>query len=230
MRGGEAQDAAVFAGAEAANGSLLTTPAMSELLLLADGWSDADEVAEYPRLTLGVKRFFDVVVSALGLLASAPLLALLAALIRLDSRGPVFYRQPRIGRRGRPFTILKLRTMDQAEHITRVGRLLRPMGLDELTQLWNVLKGDMSVVGPRPEVLSWWPAWTEYPGHRARHAMRPGITGWAQVNGLRGKVPIVRRLYFDLAYVRGWSLGLDLRILMRTLATVWSDTRRSLRS
>jgi undecaprenyl-phosphate galactose phosphotransferase/putative colanic acid biosynthesis UDP-glucose lipid carrier transferase len=227
MRGGESQD---FAGAGPANRSLLTTPAMNELLLLAEGRGEDEGVAKHPGVALAIKRLFDIAVATVGLIAAAPLLGLLAVLIRLDSRGPVFYRQARIGRGDRPFTILKLRSMDAGERITRIGRLLRPMGLDELTQLWNVLKGDMSIVGPRPEVLSWWPAWTEYPGHRARHAMRPGITGWAQVNGLRGKVPIARRLTFDLAYVRGWSLGLDVRVLMRTLATVWSDTRRTLRS
>jgi lipopolysaccharide/colanic/teichoic acid biosynthesis glycosyltransferase len=141
----------------------------------------------------------------------------------------VLYWQPRVGLGERTFTIAKLRTMDDAGRVTRVGRYLRPTGLDELPQLWNVLKGDMSVVGPRPELVAWWPDWKQFPGHWDRHLMRPGITGWAQVNGLRGKVPLGNRLSFDLEYTRGWTLGMDLRILMRTLTTVWSDTRRALR-
>jgi lipopolysaccharide/colanic/teichoic acid biosynthesis glycosyltransferase len=187
-------------------------------------------VARYSRTALAVKRVVDVALAGLGLVLAAPMIAVLAALIRLDSRGPVLFRQPRVGRRESPFMIVKLRTMDDDGRITRLGRYLRPLGLDEIPQLWNVLKGDMSVIGPRPELLHWWPAWLEYPGHHARHLMRPGITGWAQVNGLRGKVPIGQRLNFDLAYTIGWSLALDGRILMRTLGTILSDTRRALRS
>jgi lipopolysaccharide/colanic/teichoic acid biosynthesis glycosyltransferase len=187
-------------------------------------------VAQYSRAALAVKRALDVAFAGLGLLLAAPLLAVLAVLIRLDSRGPVLFRQPRVGKRESPFMIVKLRTMDADGQVTRVGRFLRPMGLDEIPQLWNVLKGDMSVIGPRPELLHWWPAWQDFPGHDARHLMRPGITGWAQVNGLRGKVPLGDRLRFDLAYTRSWSLGLDWRILMRTLTTVWADTRKALRS
>jgi lipopolysaccharide/colanic/teichoic acid biosynthesis glycosyltransferase len=187
-------------------------------------------VAHYSRTALAVKRSIDVTLAGLGLVLTAPLLALLAVLIRLDSRGPALFRQPRVGRGESPFMIVKLRTMDDDGRITRLGRYLRPLGLDEIPQLWNVLKGDMSVIGPRPELLHWWPAWLEFPGHHARHLMRPGITGWAQVNGLRGKVPIGQRLHFDLAYTGGWSLALDWRILVRTLGTVLSDTRRALRS
>jgi len=187
-------------------------------------------VARYSRVALAVKRGIDIGLAGLGLILAAPILIVLAVLIRLDSRGAVLFRQPRVGRRESPFMIVKLRTMDEDGRVTRVGRLMRPMGLDEIPQLWNVLKGDMSVIGPRPELLHWWPAWQEFPGHRARHLFRPGITGWAQVNGLRGKVPIGERLRFDLAYTSGWSLWLDWRILMRTLGTVWADTRRTLRS
>ena len=178
------------------------------------------------------KRLMDVALAATGLVATAPLIVALGALVRLDSAGPALFYQRRTGLDQKPFTLVKLRTMDEERRVTRVGRWLRPLGLDELPQLWNVLKGDMSLVGPRPEL----PALVEryerdFPGYRARHAMRPGITGWAQVNGLRGNVnlSIADRLRFDLQYLRDWSLGLDVRILVRTASTVLGDTLRSLR-
>jgi lipopolysaccharide/colanic/teichoic acid biosynthesis glycosyltransferase len=188
-------------------------------------------VARQPASALVVKRIIDVTCAGIGLLLSAPLLALLAVIIRIDSGGPAFFHQPRIGRGQRLFRLRKLRTMHDAQRVTRVGRLLRPTGLDELPQLWNVLRGDMSLVGPRPEE-DWLVARydVEHPGYSARHLMRPGITGWAQVNGLRGHVSIAERLAFDLRYLRRWSLSLDLRILGSTVSTVWRDTRRAWRS
>jgi lipopolysaccharide/colanic/teichoic acid biosynthesis glycosyltransferase len=188
-------------------------------------------VARHPRAPLGVKRAVDMVLAAVGLLLSAPLLAVLGLLIRLDSGGPAFFRQLRTGRRMRLFWLTKLRTMHDDGRVTRVGRLLRPTGLDELPQLWNVLKGDMSLVGPRPEEPHLVVRYDrEVPGYAARHFMRPGITGWAQVNGMRGRVSIAERLYFDLRYLHGWTLALDLRIFVRTVATVWRDTRQAWRS
>ncbi len=188
-------------------------------------------VAAQPRLARGLKRLFDVTVAAGALAVATPALAVLATAIRLDSPGPALFRNPRMGRGQRPFTMLKLRTMDGAGRVTRVGRLLRPTGLDELPQLWHVLVGDMSVVGPRPEVLdrvAGHVAWL--PHYPARHLVRPGITGWAQVNGLRGEASsIPRRLEHDLEYVRSWSLRLDARILWRTPATVWRDLVQTLR-
>jgi lipopolysaccharide/colanic/teichoic acid biosynthesis glycosyltransferase/glycosyltransferase involved in cell wall biosynthesis len=176
-----------------------------------------------------VKRAVDMTLAAAALVATAPLLVTLGLLISLDSPGPVLFHQERLGRRERPFTMIKLRTMDAGRQVTRLGRLLRPTGLDELPQLWNVLKGDMSVIGPRPEVLERVRRFeAQYPGYGKRHAARPGITGWAQVNGLRGNVPISKRLEFDLQYLRDWSLGLDAQILIRTVWTVWSDTVREL--
>jgi lipopolysaccharide/colanic/teichoic acid biosynthesis glycosyltransferase len=182
-------------------------------------------------LARAVKRLFDITLSGLGLLVLAPLLAVLAAIVRLDSEGPAFYSQPRVGRGDRPFTISKLRTMDGSGEVTRVGRLLRPTGIDELPQLWQVFKGDMSIVGPRPEEPHRAARWErELPDYRARHLVRPGITGWAQVNGLRGKVSIAERLRYDLQYLKSWTLMLDWRILFWTVAAVWRDTRRELGS
>jgi lipopolysaccharide/colanic/teichoic acid biosynthesis glycosyltransferase len=187
--------------------------------------------AEHSRPARILKRAADVLFAGLGLLLTAPLLALLALIIRFDSRGSVIYRQLRQGRDQQPFTVVKLRTMDDRGHVTRVGRLLRPTGLDEIPQLWNVLVGEMSIVGPRPEVLDRVPRWeVEFPGYWARHLMRPGITGWAQVNGLRGHVPIGKRLQLDLHYISTWSLFFDVRILFRTFSAVWRDTRSALRS
>jgi lipopolysaccharide/colanic/teichoic acid biosynthesis glycosyltransferase len=187
-------------------------------------------VGEHSRFARAIKRGFDIVCAAFGLLATAPLMALMAAVIKLESRGPAFYRQPRMGRDQRPFTVVKLRTMDESGRVvTRLGRLLRPTGLDEIPQLWNVLKGEMSIVGPRPEVLDRVPRWeVEFPGYWARHLMRPGITGWAQVNGLRGHVPIGRRLQLDLRYLCCWRNTLDLLILARTFTAVWRDTRSAM--
>jgi len=185
-------------------------------------------VARHALAARAVKRAFDVLVALVGLVIAAPLLAVVAALIWLESGGPVLYRQRRMGYGHRPFVIGKLRTMDDAGRVTRVGRLLRPTGLDELPQLWHVLVGQMSVVGPRPEVLDRVPRWErELPDYWARHLMRPGITGWAQVNGLRGDVSIPERLRYDLQYLATWSLRVDALVLWRTLGTIWRDTRRT---
>jgi lipopolysaccharide/colanic/teichoic acid biosynthesis glycosyltransferase len=185
-------------------------------------------LASKPAFARAAKRLFDLVFAALVLLATSPLLLLLAAIIPLESRGSPLYRQLRMGFNQRPFTLIKLRTMDADGRATRIGALLRPLGLDELPQLWNVLKGEMSIVGPRPEVLD------RVPGHQrvlpdywARHLVRPGITGWAQINGLRGHVSIAERLRFDLDYVADWNLLLDVRILFLTTAAVWRDSRRA---
>jgi lipopolysaccharide/colanic/teichoic acid biosynthesis glycosyltransferase len=179
------------------------------------------------------KRALDILFSFASLVITAPLMALLAVLIRLDSEGPVLFRQTRVGRDGKAFELVKLRTMYDGDGIraTRVGRFLRPMGLDELPQFWNVLLGHMSVVGPRPERPH---LVAEYEskllGYSGRHAVRPGITGWAQIHGLRGGAgSIAERLRFDLDYVRTWNPARDLQILARTLTAVWRDTRRELR-
>jgi lipopolysaccharide/colanic/teichoic acid biosynthesis glycosyltransferase/glycosyltransferase involved in cell wall biosynthesis len=178
---------------------------------------------------LVLKRLADVTLAASGLMLSAPLLAILAVAIPVDSRGPALFRQRRTGLNQRPFVLVKLRTMDAQGRVTRIGRVLRPTGLDELPQLWNVLKGDMSVIGPRPEIPERVERFeSDHPGFRTRHLIRPGITGWAQVNGLRGNVPIAERLRFDIEYLRERTLTLDGRILLRTVSTVVGDTIREL--
>jgi lipopolysaccharide/colanic/teichoic acid biosynthesis glycosyltransferase len=176
-----------------------------------------------------IRRAVDIAVSAALLVMSAPLLALAALAIRLETPGPVMYRQRRIGLDGHPFDVLKLRTMvDGAEHIgaglavnendpriTRVGALLRRCSLDELPNLVNVLRGEMSLIGPRPTL----PVQVEQYSERQRRRLelRPGITGWAQVNG-RASVPWSQRIELDLYYIEHRSLALDLTILRRTVA------------
>jgi lipopolysaccharide/colanic/teichoic acid biosynthesis glycosyltransferase len=178
-----------------------------------------------------IRRTVDVAVSALALALSAPILALAAVAIRLESPGPVIYRQRRSGLHGAEFDVLKLRTMvDGAEHIgaglavnendariTRVGALLRRTSLDELPNLVNVLRGDMSLIGPRPTLPVQVRQYTER--QRGRLALRPGITGWAQVNG-RASLPWSERIELDLYYIEHRSIALDVRILWRTLAMV----------
>jgi len=184
-----------------------------------------------------LKRAFDLACSAAGLVVLSPVLAALAILVKLDSPGPVFYAQERVGLNGRKFRMLKFRSMRvDAEaqgaswttkddpRRTRLGTVLRRLSLDELPQLWNVLVGEMSLVGPRPEQ----PQYVErfrasIPLYMQRHHVRAGVTGWAQVNGLRGDTPLDRRIEFDLYYIQHWSLALDIRILLLTFARVFRD-------
>jgi Undecaprenyl-phosphate glucose phosphotransferase len=181
-----------------------------------DGWN------------LIAKRVFDVLLSAAALIASMPLMLTVALLVRLTSRGPVLFRQERMGMDGRTFQMLKFRTMrvdSESESSTRVddprrtaiGKFLRRSSFDELPQFFNVLLGEMSLVGPRPER----PVFIEefkkqIPRYHLRHLVKSGITGWAQVNGLRGQTSIQKRIEFDLYYIENWSLLLDLKILLRT--------------
>jgi lipopolysaccharide/colanic/teichoic acid biosynthesis glycosyltransferase len=174
-----------------------------------------------------VSRALDVVMAAALLVVTAPLLAVAAVAIRLESRGPVFYRQRRVGRHGDPFELLKLRTMvpgaeamgagiyvlEGDPRITRVGRLLRRFSFDELPNLINVLRGDMAIVGPRPTVQEQVDRYTERQLRRLE--VRPGITGWAQIKG-RTSLPWPDRIELDVWYVEHRSLRLDLRILART--------------
>lgn len=190
-------------------------------------------------LNAAVKRLFDIVFAAMSLLALSPLLLGLAIAIRLSSPGPVLFRQWREGRDGVPFQILKFRTMhhgladpsglQQVEpddpRVTRLGAFMRRKSLDELPQLINVLRGDMSVVGPRPHAVGMHVAGVPYktivPYYPLRHAVRPGITGWAQANGLRGPALDPRsaraRIDHDLAYIQNQSVLLDLRVIALTV-------------
>jgi len=174
-----------------------------------------------------VSRVLDVVLAAMLLVVTAPLLALAAIAIRIESHGPVFYRQLRVGRDGEPFELWKLRTMVRGAEamgagiyviegdprITRVGRLLRRFSLDELPNLVNVLRGEMAIVGPRPTVQEQVDRYTER--QRRRLEVKPGITGWAQING-RTSLPWPDRIELDVWYVEHRSMRLDLRILLRT--------------
>jgi Undecaprenyl-phosphate glucose phosphotransferase len=179
-----------------------------------------------------VKRALDIAISAAALIVLSVPLALVALLVRLTSRGPIFYRQERTGLDGKSFTIVKFRSMyEDAERetgpvwtkpddprVTAFGRFMRRANLDELPQLWNVLRGDMSIVGPRPER----PHFVEQFRHRIpqymlRHKVKAGLTGWAQVNGWRGNTPLEKRIEYDLYYIENWSVRLDLKIMWLTL-------------
>ena len=180
-----------------------------------------------------IKRAMDIVLAVLGLFLSFPLLGMAAMAIKLDSPGPCMYTQVRMGRAGRIYHMFKLRTMfynaEQGEslwasrddpRVTRVGRFLRRFHIDELPQLWNVLKGEMSVVGPRPERLDLTAQFNqELPGFVDRLQVDQGITGWAQVNGGYDLTP-AEKLAFDLEYVARRSLGFDMHILIRTVMVV----------
>ena len=177
------------------------------------------------------KRLMDMVGAAVGLVLISPLMMLMAVLVKLDSRGPVFYAQERMGLDARPFRMLKFRSMRQdAEaygpgwtveddpRVTRLGRIIRRLNVDELPQLVNVLVGEMSLVGPRPER----PVYVNQfrrsiPRYMDRHWEKAGMTGWAQVNGLRGDTSIVERTKYDLWYIENWSLLLDVKIVIRTV-------------
>jgi Undecaprenyl-phosphate glucose phosphotransferase len=178
-----------------------------------------------------MKRAMDVVVSSALLLVLSPLLLLIAAAIRIESKGPVFFLQERVGMDVQPFWMIKFRTMRQdAEkfgtwttpndpRVTRMGRLLRSSSVDELPQLINVLIGQMSLVGPRPEQARWIEQFSQQiPRYMRRHKEKAGLTGWAQVNGLRGDTSIEDRTRYDLYYIENWSLLLDIKIILRTIA------------
>jgi len=178
-----------------------------------------------------IKRVFDFFVAGLLLVMLSPLLLVTALLIRIRMGSPVLFRHQRPGYRGKIITISKFRTMTNAcnksgkllpdeERLTRLGRIIRSLSLDELPQLWNVLKGDLSLVGPRPLLIEYLERYT--PEQRRRHEVKPGITGWAQVNG-RNAITWEDKFRCDVWYVENWSLGLDIKILMMT---VWKVIKR----
>ncbi|HHY66180.1 MAG TPA: sugar transferase [Alicyclobacillus sp.] len=178
-----------------------------------------------------LKRLFDIVVSSFALVILSPLLLGIAVAIRIDSPGPALFRQVRAGKDGVPFVIFKYRTMvtgaeslgdgvytgQSDPRITRVGALLRRYSLDELPQLINILRGDMSIVGPRPTLMEQVERYTA--DQRERLRVRPGITGWAQING-RNEITWDERIELDRWYVHNWSFWLDLKILFRTIGVV----------
>jgi lipopolysaccharide/colanic/teichoic acid biosynthesis glycosyltransferase len=175
-----------------------------------------------------VKRFLDIVISGVALLVLSPVLLVCAILVRVALGAPVLFRQQRPGLHGRPFLLYKFRTMKHATdskgrllpdeaRLTNVGRFLRQSSLDELPELWNVLRGDMSLVGPRPLLMEYIPLYS--PAQQRRHDVRPGITGWAQVNG-RNAISWEEKFAFDVWYVEHRSLALDVRIMLLTIASV----------
>ena len=193
--------------------------------------------------TWRLKRAVDVTIAAAGLIVASPLLLILAAAVRLSSSGPVFFRQKRVGHRGRVIEILKFRTMlvnDDADTTwsvngdarkTSIGRLLRATHLDELPQLISVLKGDMSLVGPRPERPYYVDLFAaEIPRYMDRHRVPVGLTGWAQIHGLNGDTSIQDRARFDNRYIERWSLWRDLVILSRTGKAIFTGVATALRA
>jgi len=186
---------------------------------------------------LALKRTVDIAGSVAALILLSPLMMLTALLVKLESPGPVFYVQERMGLDAKPFLMLKFRSMrDDAERQgpgwtkpddprrTRIGSLLRKLSIDELPQFINVLLGDMSLVGPRPER----PVYVEQfrqsiPRYMDRHREKAGLTGWAQVNGLRGDTSIAERTKYDLWYIENWSIWLDFQIIVRTALRMFSD-------
>lgn len=190
-----------------------------------------------------LKRVFDAALSGLALVAAAPLLGAIALAVRLSSEGPILFRQRRVGQHGREFEVLKFRTMavnddadvtwsvDDDHRLTRIGRILRATSLDELPQFWNVLVGDMSLVGPRPERPHFVDRFgTAITGYDDRHRLPAGLTGLAQINGLRGDTSIKERARFDNFYVEHWSPVLDLWIMAKTPASVVRQAMESRRA
>ena len=200
-----------------------------------------------------VKRLIDVTVSGAALTLLAPVLLVLAGAVRISSPGPILFRQPRTGHDGEEIAILKFRTLkpaapaassveneaagstrstmharqiDVEQRQTRIGNLLRRTSLDELPQLWNILRGDMSLVGPRPEECRYAAQFaSSVYGYQDRHRLAVGLTGWAQIHGLRGDTSIEERVRFDNHYIEHWSLGMDLKIILRTVGAMLSIHR-----
>ena len=178
----------------------------------------------------GIKRLLAVILSLCGMIVLSPLLLILCLAIKIDSPGPIFFRQKRVGIHKQHFNILKFRTMcidtphdmpthmlkDPDQYITRVGHFLRKTSLDELPQLWNIFVGDMAVIGPRPALWNQYDLLAERDKYHAND-VRPGLTGWAQINGLRGDTDIAERIRYDIWYIENWTVALDIKILFRTV-------------
>ncbi|MGA9405779.1 MAG: undecaprenyl-phosphate glucose phosphotransferase [Bacteroidota bacterium] len=228
--------------AEGLNVELMMVPDMLDMMTSRVRIQDIEgipflKIKEIPLSTWNriSKRAFDLFFSALILVLTLPLTVILAAIIKVSSNGPIFFIQERIGLDGRTFFLVKFRTMRTDAEVstgpvrakkgdprtTSIGKILRRTSLDELPQLWNVLAGDMSIVGPRPER----PFFVEQfkgriPRYLERHRVKTGMTGWAQVNGLRGDAPIDERTKYDVFYVENWSLVFDMKIILKTIRAV----------
>lgn len=181
-----------------------------------------------------IKRLVDIVGSVLGIVITSPIMLLAAVLVKATSPGPVIFKQERVGLHNKPFYMYKFRSMEQQKpkdekrawtvrddpRVTKVGKLLRRTSLDELPQLFNILRGDMSLVGPRPERPLFVEKFKEeIPRYMVKHQVRPGLTGWAQVNGLRGDTSIRKRIDYDIYYIENWTLGFDIKIIFMTFFT-----------
>lgn len=181
-----------------------------------------------------VKRVVDIVGSLAGIVITSPIMLVCAVLVKMTSPGPVIFRQERVGLHNKPFNMYKFRSMEiqsskeekkawtvkDDPRVTPVGRFLRRTSLDELPQLFNILRGDMSLVGPRPERPLFVDKFREeIPRYMVKHQVRPGLTGWAQINGLRGDTSIRKRIEYDIFYIENWTLGLDLKIIFMTFFT-----------
>ena len=223
--------------------NLITFNMVPDLFRIMTSSMDMQSLNDIPLLGMGkwpldlfwnrvLKRAEDVAGAIVGLIIAAPVIGIASGLIKSSSPGPVFYRQERCGENGKVFDLYKLRTMpvdaekesgpvwtvENDPRRTKIGTFLRQYNLDELPQLWNVLTGDMSLIGPRPERPHFVEKFKEDVGrYMWRHVSKPGMTGWAQVNGLRGNTSIEERIKYDLYYLENWSLALDLKIILRTI-------------
>lgn len=181
-----------------------------------------------------IKRMVDIVGSLIGILLTSPIMLVSAICVKCSSPGPIIFKQERVGLHNKPFYMYKFRSMEQQSakeekkawtvkndpRVTPIGRILRRTSLDELPQLFNILKGDMSLVGPRPERPHFVEKFKEeIPRYMVKHQVRPGLTGWAQVNGLRGDTSIKKRIEYDIYYIENWTLGLDIKIILMTFFT-----------
>lgn len=227
---------------ETANNLLIEIRVVPDIVQITSLKAGMEHIEGIPIINLGdiplqgwqllFKRGFDIIVSLVGLILLLPFFLLIALLIKLTSKGPVFYMQTRVGLDGKYFKMVKFRTMipnaeektgaiwspPNDKRVTKIGRILRKLSIDELPQLINVLTGDMSLVGPRPERPELVDKFKQHiPNYMLRHSVKTGMTGWAQVHGLRGNTPLDKRIEFDIYYIQNWSFRLDLEILWRTI-------------
>jgi len=219
-------------------------PRLHEITHVADGMDAIGDVplvrlrrSAYRSPSWRVKRMFDVAFSAVALVLLSPLLAIVALAVRLETGKGVIFRQQRVGRNGTSFELMKFRSLKPADEIESqtnwnisdddrlgpIGRIIRKTSLDELPQLFNILRGDMSLVGPRPERPHFVAQFGQlYTGYADRHRVQCGLTGWAQIHGLRGNTSIDQRARFDNFYIENWTLWLDIKIILRTVVSIFT--------